>query len=312
MGEVEAAVAVGVTTIGDLIGSWQLSLTARNRAPKTIRSYLDSVRLLEEFLQQTGQSDDISKITRESVETFVADQLARWKPATASVRFKSIQQFFKWCVEERELAADPMVHMKPPSVPEVPVPIVKNETLTLLLQACAGKSFEAIRDTALLRIFIDTGCRLSEVANLKVDNVDLHAGEITVLGKGCRQRRVYPGAKGALALDRYIRERRRQQSKAPVRSRTDALWVGGQGAMSVSGLAQVLRRRCDQVGIPRLHWHQVRHSAAHAFLAAGGSEGDAMRIFGWRDRQMLGRYAASTADGRPRQTYKQLSPGDRV
>jgi site-specific recombinase XerD len=301
-------VASEVSEIGALLPSWELSLRARNRAPRTIYSYVESVRLLENFLLEAGMSTDVARLSRESIETFMEDQLARWTPATASVRFKSIQQFVKWCIEEGELASNPMVNMRPPQLPEVPVPVVNDATLTALLKACAGKSFDDHRDTAMLRMFIDTGCRLSEVANLKVTDVDLRAGEITVMGKGSRQRRDYLGNKGALAVDRYLRDRKRH----PQARFSNALWIGTKGGMTPSGLAQVLRRRCDEAGIQRLHWHQLRHTAAHAFRAAGGSDDDAMRLFGWRSRQMLARYGASMADERARDTYRRLSPGDRV
>ena len=70
----------------------------------------------------------VASITRDHIETFMADTLERWKPTTAAVRYRSLQQLFKWLTEEGEIATDPMVRMKPPSGPEVPVPVVSTMT----------------------------------------------------------------------------------------------------------------------------------------------------------------------------------------
>ena len=69
--------------------------------------------------------------------------------------------------------------------------------------------------------------------------------------------------------------------------------------MQSGGIAQMLKRRGLAAGIAGLDPHQLRHSAVHAWLANGGAEGDAMRLFGWKSRQMLSRYASSTADSAP-------------
>jgi integrase len=223
------------------------------------------------------------------------------------VRYRSLQQLFKWLTEEGEIPTDPMMRMKPPAVPEVPVPVVSDDDLRKLLKVCEGPTFEDRRDVALLRTFIESGCRLGEVAGLKVEDVDFEEDVVYVVGKGRRPRRVAFGAKTGQSLDKYIRLRSRHSHAT-----LPALWLGPKGAMTESGIAQMLERRCAQAGIAKIHPHQFRHTAAHVWLAAGGSEVSAMRNFGWRSRTMLSRYGASVADERARDEAHRLALGDRL
>ena len=61
-------------------------------------------------------------------------------------------------------------------------------SLRALLAACKGNTFEARRDTALLRLLVSTGARVSELTGLSVDDIDLDTREATVMGKGDRTR----------------------------------------------------------------------------------------------------------------------------
>ena len=249
----------------------------------------------------------IAAVNRDHVETFIAYQLAQRRPATANNRFRSLQQFFKWAQEEREIRSSSIANMKPPQVPEEPAPIISGAYLRRLLRGCEGRNFMHVRDTAVIRLLLDTCARRSELAALSVDSIDFDMSVAHVMGKGSRPRACPFGRKTAVSLDRYLRARKGHRA-----AYRPELWLGHGGPMTDDGIAQMVRRRADQVGLKGLHIHLFRHTYAHKWLPAGGQESDLMRLGGWKSRQMISRYGASAADERAREAYQSLSPGNRL
>jgi site-specific recombinase XerD len=95
------------------------------------------------------------------VEAFIAAELARTAPSSAATRCRSLQQLFKWLDDEGEISGSPIVKMRPPIIPEQPVPVVSDDQVRSLLTACSGKDFRDRRDAAIIRLFLDTGMRLA-------------------------------------------------------------------------------------------------------------------------------------------------------
>jgi site-specific recombinase XerD len=282
-------------------------LRAANRSDATVEKY---VMVATQFCDWLGPDDgsflaETTSTQRRRVEGFVAWSLESRRASTANTRYQSLIQFFKYLVREEILDDSPMTGMTPPIVPEEPVPVPDAEFLPRLLKSCAGKDFESRRDYAILRLFIDTGMRLSELTNLTLDDVDLDQDVAIVMGKGRRPRTCPFGNKTSLALERYLRARNSRQDA----SHSPWFWLGLRGQMSSSGVRQVIWRRTERVG-ERLHPHQLRHYFAHDWLANGGEETDLMRLMGWRSRTMLSHYAASTGSARAVAAHRRMGRGD--
>lgn len=294
-----------------LIRDWTRALQAENKSPKTIRIYTDAAKRLA----VRAGVDDPAEIDRAAVRDHIAHLVQSTSAGNAHTNFRALQQWFKFLVAEDELEKSPMLDMKPPIVPEQPVPVVSDEMLQRVLATCEGKDFVARRDTALLRIFFDTGARRSEIAGLMLDDVDLETDTIHVFGKGRKARTVPFSPSTGRALTRYLRAR----SKHARASNDEHVWLGerGRGPLTSNGIGQMLKRRGmmagfnDEVG-RNLHAHLGRHSVAHQWQAAGGSAGDLMLIMGWKSPTMPLRYGASAAVERAHAAARKLRLGDRV
>ncbi|MGE3074408.1 MAG: tyrosine-type recombinase/integrase [Dehalococcoidia bacterium] len=285
-------------------------LESVNAAPATIRTYRFAVEQLGAFLREQGLPTDPRKVKREHLSAWMLhlqrppDAGGRGLAAqTALQRFQSTRQFFKFLEEAGDIKESPMLRLKPPRVPEKLVPVIADDDLRKLFKVVSGTDFESRRDKAIISIFVDTGIRVSEMAGLMLKDLDVEQREIEVLGKGRRPRILRIVRETRTDLLRYLQARSlHPHTDSPV------LWLGKRERLTDNGIRQLVRRRQEQAGIPRIHPHVFRHTFAHNYLKGGGSEGDLVRITGWKDRQMLDRYGASVASERARDAHDTYSP----
>lgn len=298
-----------------LPASFERALRAQNRARGTISSYMESIRFFYAYLQEQGMPLALEAIHREHVESWIislqTEPNARTgRPlAAASVnnRYKAVHVYFTWALEEDEIRAHPMAKMKRPAIPEDPPPVLEPDQIDRLLKVCAGRDFYSRRDLAIIRLFLDTGLRVSELVGLKGTDIDWQRDTVTVMGKGRRQRAVPFGRKAGQAIDRYIRMRSSYTTAS-----LPNLWLGHSGKpLTRSGVLQIVRERGEKAGIAALHPHLFRHGLAHQWLSEGGTEGGLMRIMDWKSRTMLTRYGASAATRRAHEEHRRLQPGDK-
>ena len=165
------------------------TLPPKNKSPSTLLTYGKAIEQFANYAAEMGMPTNPESITREHVGEFLIHlQTNGWKPASVANRYRSLQQFFKWLVAEGEISESPMINMKPPTIPDTPPPVLRDDELKALLATCDGTDFDDRRDTAILSLLLDSGIRRAEIAGLGVDDVDFDHKIVVVLGKGRRPR----------------------------------------------------------------------------------------------------------------------------
>ncbi|MGH3837993.1 MAG: site-specific integrase [Pseudonocardiaceae bacterium] len=136
-----------------------------------------------------------------------------------------------------------------------------------LLASCDRRSTFGRRDYAVLTLLARLGLRAGEVAALELTDLDWHAGELVVRGKGSRTERLPLPVDVGEALAGWLRRGRPRCACATVFTRVRAPHRG----LTTSGVSAIVRAACIRAGLPDIHAHRLRHTAATEMLRAGAS-----------------------------------------
>jgi integrase/recombinase XerC len=277
-----------------LLNSYVFHLKARNLAPSTVKA---TVEYLRPFLA----SIDPLEASKNDVEAYLGRLAATCAPSTVWTAWRHLKGFYRWLEAEGDIEVSPMARVPKPIVPPTEVTVLTKAQVGQLLKAVDGVDAESRRDRAIIAMMLDTGLRLSEVAQLTIDDV-ASDGSIRVFGKGRKWRTVALGVTASSALRRWMRHRP---------SEATSLWAGRKGQLTTTGIRKILKRHGDTAGF-HLHPHMLRHTFVDNWLRNGGSEVDLARLCGWTTTRMAERYAQHRADERAISAHTKIAPLDGI
>lgn len=281
---------------------WLRTQTNKNKLPfqeRAIDVYAETARTLDRWMDRNGIDGDFTACDTALLNRFFADYRKAHTQGGTNTRQRNLHHLFKWLAKVHR-HPDPwtedLVRYGPS---DVPPSTLARELISDLLELTgngAATDFADARDYALIRMLTE-GVRREELARMELGDLpeDLIASPFVrvIPLKGDRastQGRIVPLSMAtARALAAYVRIRRSHRH-----AELDALWLGtrNRGPMTGSGVYRMLHRRALEAGYkPIVRPHQFRHTFANDWLDGGGSEGDLMRLMGWKSRSMVDRYA---------------------
>ena len=224
--------------------------------PKTIKGYRERLKL---FMTQC--SKPVQQITTDDLREYLAYLVDERHLMDNSVQahINTLRSFFSWLVDEDNIRKSPMRKIKSLKIDKLRSrhPLTA-EQLELVRDGCRG-----YKEKALVEFLVSSGCRVSEVAGLRVDDIDWRDRKCKVIGKGNKERTVYFSVRAKLMLQLYIAERRGGEalfasSRAPYEPLTDR------------GIEKMISKLGKRIGMERpLYPHLMRHTFASHALNCG-------------------------------------------
>lgn len=285
-----------------LVDKFCESLTVeKNSSEHTVRNYKNDLLSFAIWCERM-QLDPCMANYRELRGYLAEMDGAKYARTTINRRLSSLRSFFKWLDvigEETNNFADVM---KGPKILKTLPHVVRHNDIENLMKVCmdeieASESdvdrAKAKRDYAIMELFYATGARISEVANLKLENINFESGQIKFFGKGMKERIVPIYNIAASALADYIENSRGMLLRG---NSSDICFIGNSGRpMSADSIRKMFYKKCEAAGVSsEISPHAMRHTFATDVLDGGA---DLRSV-----QEMLGHASLSTT-----QIYTHLS-----
>jgi site-specific recombinase XerD len=221
--------------------------------------------------------------------------------STVDAYWRTFQSFGSWLVNQGKLRASPIKQVEKPGQSKVVVPDIPKNTIIAMLDKC-NESFTGRRNKAILLVFLDTGIRLSEMSQIKIQDLDMTTGLIKVMGKGQKERivRISPITREILSAYLKIRQ-----------GKSTFLWENEYGkSLGKHGIKNMIRKFKAMNPNIKISPHVFRHTFAVNLLRAGGDIYSLQTLGGWEDLAMPKMYSQSVQQEHALKVHKKASPVD--
>jgi len=235
-------------------------------SPATIDAYRRDLRQFQQWCRDNGVAQ-VSDLTAADIRSFAAGEHRRGlSPRSVQRRLSGLRRFFRYLRRERIIADDPAEGVRAPKVRRR-LPEVLDIDQVLALLAIPEENELATRDRAMLELCYASGLRVSELAGLTWDRLDLDEGMVRILGKGGRERLVPVGRHALRALERW---RRIHADIAGIDQ--PRVFTSRQGRpLGVRAIQKRVAYWSQRQGLDQsVHPHQLRHSFASHILESSG------------------------------------------
>lgn len=236
-----------------IINTYIASMRLEGRSEKTLKQYYDALtKLLDEIPK------NIKDIKTNDIRYHLAHYQSTHKVSNATVnnKRKFLSAFFVWATKEEIIDRNPMLKIN--SIKEK---YVTKKPFSDIELAKIRDVLKNDREKALVEFLLSTGCRVSEVAGLKVEDVNFRDGECVVCGKGNKERTVYINNKAMYYLERYLPDK--MDASRP-------LFLNGWGkSMAKGNIEQLMRDIGKRAGVSKVHPHRFRRTMATNAMKRG-------------------------------------------
>ena len=270
----------------------------RGLSENTINSYGIDLKLFLEYLRE-NEIPSFKQVNKEVIVNYMQSEKNNNKANSSILRsVSSLRKFFQYLAQEKIIEKDPMLLIDTPKKKQhLPQVLTKEEVEKLLRSPNTGQVL-GLRDRVMLELMYATGLRISEIINLKLEDLHLTMGTLQTLGKGHKERIVPVGDEAIKWVNRYLEEARPKLLK---QKRSNYLFLNLHGNnLTRQGVWKNLKAEVRKAGIQKnITPHTLRHSFATHILENGAD----LRIV----QELLGHADISTTQIYTHLSNKQLA-----